>query len=104
LPFSKLKKIMIHALAALMIGEKFIVPTSLKSQLGATIVGALIYAQIQSIALTLGLAPYDLKFLTGLILILILLTNRKKKNLSSLSPRAFNLLFKPSHFPLSLSF
>ena len=59
--------IVIHALAALMIGESIIVNNTLNKQLLSPLIGALIYQQIQGISLTLGLAPSDLKFLTGAI-------------------------------------
>ncbi len=52
----------IDALAALMIGESIVKPTCLNKQLIAPLVGALIYQQIQGLALTLGLAPSDLAF------------------------------------------
>ncbi len=64
--------IVVHGLAALMIGEKIIKVSSVKSQILAPIVGAFIYQQIQGIALTLGLAPSDLKFLTGAIILIVM--------------------------------
>lgn len=64
--------IVIHALAALMIGECIIKNTTLKRQLLAPLVGALIYQQIQGLALTLGLAPSDLKLLTGGIVLAVI--------------------------------
>jgi putative ABC transport system permease protein len=57
--------IVIHALAALMIGECIVGTSNLHKQLLAPLVGALIYQQIQGLALSLGLAPSDLKLLTG---------------------------------------
>lgn len=69
--------ILIHALAALMIGEKIIGNTSLNQQLTAPLVGSLIYQQIQGLALFMGLAPSDLKFLTGIIILTIIGINRK---------------------------
>jgi len=64
--------IVIHALAALMIGECIIKNTSLNRQLLAPLVGALIYQQIQGLALTMGLAPSDLKLLTGGIVLAVI--------------------------------
>jgi putative ABC transport system permease protein len=61
--------IVIHALAALMIGECIIGNNTLNKQLLAPLIGALIYQQIQGISLTLGLAPSDLKLLTGIIVL-----------------------------------
>lgn len=62
--------IVIHALAALMIGESLIGTQSLLRQILAPFVGALIYQQIQGIAMSCGLAPSDLKFMTGIIVLL----------------------------------
>jgi putative ABC transport system permease protein len=61
----------IHALAALMLGERLVGNQTLFRQLLAPLVGALVYQQIQGIVLWFGLAPTDLKFVTGLILILL---------------------------------
>jgi len=68
--------IVVHALAALMIGEVVLNPTSITKQILAPFVGALIYQQIQGFALTLGFAASDLKFLTGLIVLLVLMFKR----------------------------
>lgn len=64
--------IVIHALAALMIGECITGTSSLHKQLLAPLVGALIYQQIQGLALSLGLAPSDLKLLTGGIVLAVI--------------------------------
>lgn len=64
--------IVIHALAALMIGESLVGTHTLHRQLLAPLVGALIYQQIQGFALLLGLAPSDLKFLTGGIVLIVI--------------------------------
>jgi putative ABC transport system permease protein len=61
--------IVIHALAAMMIGEKLVGTTSITRIILAPIVGSLIYQQIQGIALAAGLAPSDLKLLTGSIVL-----------------------------------
>lgn len=61
--------IVIHALAALMIGEALINCNTISRQLAAPIIGSLIYQQIQGFALALGLVPTDLKFITGLIVL-----------------------------------
>jgi putative ABC transport system permease protein len=61
--------IVIHALAALMIGEAIVGTQSLNKQLIAPFIGALIYQQIQGLALALGFAPSDLKLLTGIIIL-----------------------------------
>jgi putative ABC transport system permease protein len=62
--------IVIHALAALMIGETIVGTHTLKRQLLAPFVGALIYQQIQGLAMALGLAPTDLKLMTGAIVLI----------------------------------
>jgi putative tryptophan/tyrosine transport system permease protein len=72
--------IVIHALAAMMIGETLIKRDTLTKQLLAPFIGALIYQQIQGLALSLGLAPSDLKFLTGLIVIGVLSLQKKEEN------------------------
>lgn len=64
--------IVIHALAALMIGESIIGNQNLARQLLAPFIGALIYQQIQGFAINMGLAPSDLKFLTGAIVLSVI--------------------------------
>lgn len=64
--------IVIHGLASLMIGESIIGHRTMLRQLASPIIGALIYSQIQGIALSLGLAPSDLKFFTGGIVLIVL--------------------------------
>jgi putative ABC transport system permease protein len=61
--------IVIHALAAIMIGESLLQARSLKGQVLAPLLGALVYQQIQGIAISLGLAPSDLKLVTGAIVL-----------------------------------
>lgn len=68
--------IVVHGLAALMIGEVIIHPSSITRQILAPFVGALVYQQIQGFALSMGLAASDLKFLTGIIVLLVLMVNR----------------------------
>lgn len=69
--------IVIHALAALMIGESICNNNSLLKQMIAPLIGALFYQQIQGLALAVGLAPSDLKFFTGAIILLVIAINRK---------------------------
>ena len=64
--------IVIHALAALLIGESVLGTHTLRRQLFAPLIGAIIYQQIQGLALSLGLSPSDLKFVTGGIVLLIM--------------------------------
>lgn len=70
--------IVIHALAALMIGECIIGTSTLRRQLLAPLVGALIYQQIQGLALSLGLAPSDFKLLTGGIVLVVIAIGRRR--------------------------
>lgn len=69
--------IVIHGLAAMMIGEKIIGHDTINKQLLAPLVGAIIYQQIQGAALFLGLAPSDLKFLTGFIVLSVIALPKK---------------------------
>jgi putative ABC transport system permease protein len=69
--------IVIHALAALMIGEKIIGNETLNKQLIAPLIGAIIYQQIQGIALLFGLAASDLKFFTGVIVLVVIAMHQK---------------------------
>jgi len=61
--------IVIHALAAMMIGEKIVGTNSTLKLVIAPFIGSIIYQQIQGIALIAGLAPSDLKLLTGAIVL-----------------------------------
>ncbi len=62
--------IVIHALAALMIGESIVGQQTLRRQIIAPFIGALIYQQIQGLAISMGLAPSDLKLVTGIIVLI----------------------------------
>jgi putative ABC transport system permease protein len=68
--------ILIHGLASLMVGEAIIGCSTLNRQLLAPLVGAIVYQQIQGIALSCGLAPSDLKFFTGAIVLLVIALNK----------------------------
>jgi putative ABC transport system permease protein len=68
--------ILIHGLASLMIGEAIIGNSTLNKQLAAPLLGALVYQQIQGIALSFGLAPSDLKFFTGSIVLSVIAIKR----------------------------
>jgi len=70
--------VVIHALAALMLGEVILGNDTLNKQLLAPLVGALVYQQIQGIALSIGLAPSDLKCFTGFLVLLVIAMQRKK--------------------------
>lgn len=77
--------IVIHALAALMIGESLIKTKTILSQLMAPFVGALIYQQIQGMALAIGLEPSDLKLFTGCIVLGVIAFRRRVHNEQFLS-------------------
>ncbi|MBP9694013.1 MAG: ABC transporter permease, partial [Alphaproteobacteria bacterium] len=64
--------IVIHALAALMIGEAITGNATLHRQLLAPFLGAIVYQQIQGLALSMGLAPSDLKFFTGAVVLMVI--------------------------------
>ncbi|MDR1031866.1 MAG: hypothetical protein LBL30_01950 [Holosporales bacterium] len=70
--------ILIHGLASLMVGEAMIGNATLNRQLLAPLLGALVYQQVQGIALSLGLAPSDLKFFTGSIVLLVIALKKVK--------------------------
>lgn len=70
--------IVIHALASLMLGEVLVGQKTLKQQLFAPLLGALIYQQIQGVILNLGLAPSDLKCFTGLLVLSIIGLQQRK--------------------------
>lgn len=72
--------IVIHGLASLMIGEAIVGNNTIRTQLAAPVIGALIYQQIQGLALSFGLAPSDLKFFTGSIVLLVLSLQKGSKN------------------------
>lgn len=69
--------IVIHALAAMMIGEAILRKKTLNTQLISPLIGALIYQQIQGLALSFGLAPSDLKFFTGSIVLLVIAMQKR---------------------------
>ena len=64
--------VLVNGLAALIVGEQLIGRGSLPRQLLAPLLGALVYYQIVSFALALGLRPSDLKLLTGLFVLALL--------------------------------
>lgn len=68
--------IVIHALAAMMIGEKLIKHDSIIKILISSIVGAIIYQQIQGAALFVGLEPSDLKLMTSIMILMIISSSR----------------------------
>ncbi|MDP1614679.1 MAG: hypothetical protein Q8L68_02670 [Methylococcales bacterium] len=72
--------IVIHGLAALMIGEAIVGNDTINRQLIAPLIGALVYQQIQGFVLFIGLAPSDLKFFTGSFVLLVMGLRRAAKH------------------------
>jgi putative tryptophan/tyrosine transport system permease protein len=60
---------LVNGLASVIIGEAVTGRRHLLAQLCAPIVGAAVYYQLSSLALSLGLAPSDLKLVTGLFVL-----------------------------------
>lgn len=60
---------LVNGLASVIIGEALTGRRHLIAQLLAPIVGAAVYYQLSSLALSLGLAPSDLKLVTGLFVL-----------------------------------
>jgi len=70
--------ILIHALAAMMIGEAIVGTKRLYQLLLAPFVGAVIYQQIQGLVMAMGLQPSDFKMVTGFIVLLTLAIQFKR--------------------------
>ncbi|NBV28394.1 ABC transporter permease [bacterium] len=64
--------IVIHALAALMIGEVVLGTQSMFRQLSAPLLGSLLYQQLQGLVLSIGLEPSDLKLFTGITVLAVI--------------------------------
>jgi putative ABC transport system permease protein len=64
--------VLINGLAALIIGETLIGRGSVLRQLAAPILGSIVYYQLVSLGLALGLKPADLKLATGLFVLVTL--------------------------------
>lgn len=64
--------VVINGLAAVMIGEVILGLNKTYKMVLAPIIGAIIFQQLQGIIMALGLQPSDFKFVTGLLIILIL--------------------------------
>ena len=62
--------LLVNGLASVIIGEAITGKRSLLAQLCAPVVGAIAYFQLSSLALSLGLAPSDLKFATGMFVLI----------------------------------
>ena len=64
--------VLVNGLAAVILGETLIGTRTVLRQVLAPVVGALVYYQVISAALAVGLRPSDLKFITGLFVLLTL--------------------------------
>lgn len=64
--------VLINALAALMIGEALVGRRTVRHQVAAVVVGAVVYYQLIAICLALGLPPGDLKIATGIFVLVML--------------------------------
>ncbi len=64
--------VLVNGLAALIVGEQLVGRNTLARQLAAPLVGAIVYYQVVSFALALGMQPSDLKLLTGIFVLLLL--------------------------------
>ncbi len=60
---------LVNGLASVIIGEALTGRRTLLAQLGAPVIGAIVYYQLSSLALALGLAPSDLKLATALFVL-----------------------------------
>lgn len=60
---------LVNGLASVIIGEALTGRRTLRAQLVAPVIGALVYYQLSSLALALGLAPSDLKLATALFVL-----------------------------------
>jgi putative ABC transport system permease protein len=78
------------ALAALMLGETIIVSTKNSHATLGIIAGSIFYQLIVNIALRLGLAGTDLKFITAMIVIVSLIIGSSKKYFSANEKKLFN--------------
>lgn len=64
--------VLINGLAAVILGETLIGTRTVWRQVLAPVIGALVYYQVISAALAVGMRPSDLKFITGLFVLLTL--------------------------------
>ncbi len=66
----------VTCLAALLLGEAIVLPTSVERQMLAVAVGSIIYYTAVALALRLGLNPWDLKLASGGFVLLAILLSR----------------------------
>ena len=67
----------ITSLAALLLGETILIPTSVGRQIIAAILGSFLYSSIFSLALSLGLHPWDLKLVSACFVLLAILISKR---------------------------
>jgi putative ABC transport system permease protein len=83
--------VVINALASVIIGELVVGRTRIQQQLVAPVVGSIIYYQIVSICLAIGLAPTDLKLASGvLVLVMLALSHVAQRNAPADAARSSN--------------
>ena len=82
--------ILINALAALIIGEAVVGRTSIFRQVLAPFVGSIVYYQVISAGLALGLHPSDLKLVTGLFVLIMLALPKRRSGGVALPERPVN--------------
>jgi len=64
--------VLVNGLAAVILGETLVGTRTVLRQVIAPVVGALVYYQVISAALAVGMRPSDLKFITGLFVLITL--------------------------------
>ena len=64
--------VLINGLAALIIGETLIGRDTVLRQIAAPILGSILYYQLVSLGLAIGLKPADLKLATGIFVLVTL--------------------------------
>ena len=82
--------ILINALAALIIGETVIGRATILQQALAPFVGSIVYYQVISAGLALGVHPSDLKLVTGLFVLIMLALPKRKLGGAPLPERPVN--------------
>jgi putative ABC transport system permease protein len=82
--------ILINALAALIIGETVIGRATILQQAVAPFVGSIVYYQVISAGLALGVHPSDLKLVTGLFVLIMLALPKRKLGGAALPERPVN--------------
>ncbi|MCA1365369.1 ABC transporter permease [Bradyrhizobium sp. IC3069] len=64
--------VLVNGLASLIIGESLLGRRRVINQLAAPVVGSILYPQMVSVCLAIGLPPSDLRFATGLLVLVAL--------------------------------